>query len=247
MFYLKSISEIKQLEYINKLNAELLSRLYEYIKPGVATIELEEIVIMFCEEHSVTPTFKGYLGFPGCICVSVNDEIIHGIPDHKVLKEEDLVSVDCGLHKSGFYSDSAFTKLLGQNKLRFKLVLATELALMEGIKKAIPYNRIHDISFAIYNVAVKYGFDVVKDFVGHGTGFALHEFPNIPNYIGKGVNWLLKPGMVLAIEPMLVERSDEFCVDTNGWTVRTKDGGMAAHFEHTVVILDDGTKVLSKI
>lgn len=247
MFYLKNLSELEKIDYVNKLNAELLSRLYTFIKPGIATIELEEIVIKFCEKHKVFPTFKNYEEFPGYICASLNDEIIHGIPDNRVLVENDLISIDCGLNKDGFHSDAAFTKLLGDNSKKFKLLVATESALIEGIKKAQPYGRINDISGAIQNVAIKYGFGVIKEFVGHGTGFALHEFPNVPNYIGKGVNWLLKPGMVLAIEPMFVEGSDDFYFEKNGWTVKTVDGGMAAHFEHTVAITDDGPKILSKL
>lgn len=250
MFFLKNKTELKKLEYINKLNAELLAKLYNTIKPGIQTKLLEEIVIKFCEKHSVLPTFKNYEGFPHYLCVSVNDEVIHGFPNDRVVKENDLVSVDCGLNKDGFHSDSAFTKLVGKyrkNSKNYILLLATKAALARGIEKAVVGNRIYDISKVIYDTAIEYGFDVVKDFTGHGTGFYLHEDPNIPNYVMRGVNWLLHPGMVIAIEPMFVAGSDNVYFDKNGWVVKTADGAMAAHFEHTVAITNDGPIILSKI
>lgn len=247
MFCLKSPSEINKLEYINRLNAELLSHLYSSTQIDVTTLELEEIVIKFCEKNLVNPTFKGYEGFPGYMCISVNDEIIHGIPSSRLLKRNDIVSIDCGLDKDGYYSDSAFTKLLGNESKRNKLVVATESALAVGISNALSGGRLFDISRAIENVANNYGYSVVKDFVGHGTGFALHEFPNVPNYVSRGTNWLLRPGMVLAIEPMFIDGDYDFYFDENGWTVKTTDGGMASHFEHTIAILDNGPKILSKL
>lgn len=247
MFCLKNPSEIIKLEYVNKLNAELLELIYDYIKPGTITFELEEIVIRFCETHRVSPTFKGYDDFPGALCVSLNDEILHGIPGETVIAHDDLVSVDCGLNKEGFHSDSAFTKLVGTDTKKHKLLTATEVALKQGIKAAMPGGRLYDIGRNINSVASKYGVEVIKNFVGHGTGFELHEHPNVPNYVADGVNWLLKPGMVLAIEPILVEYSDDFYYEDDGWTVRTVDGGMAAHFEHTVAITEDGPKILSKL
>jgi len=249
MFFLKNKTEIKKLEYINKLNALLLHIIKCCINIDIYTIELEEIVIKFCESYKVVPTFKDYQGFPHCLGISINDEVIHGFPSYRQVKEGDIVSVDCGLMKDGFHSDSAFTKYVGSDITDSKLNLlsATETALYKGFEQLVVGNRLQNISRAIYEVAQKFNVGVVKEFVGHGTGFYLHEDPKIPNYMDNGVSWLLKPGMVVAIEPMFVEGSDEIYVDDNGWTIRTRDGGMAAHFEHTIAITDDGPTILSKM
>lgn len=248
MVLLKSPSQIKKLEYINRLGVEFLDECYEYIKLGVHTIELEELAIRFCEKYNVKSAFLNYRNYPHLVCVSVNEEIIHGFPSNYEIKAGDLVSVDAGFIGDGFVSDAAFTKIVGKvPKAHKKLVDTTREALYESIDKAVAGNRIDGISSTIYTAALRMGFDVVRDFVGHGVGFSLHEEPKIPNYVKKeDVRLLIKTGMVLAIEPMLVEGSYDYEVKPNGWTVVTADKKMAAHFEHSVAILDDGPLILSQ-
>jgi methionyl aminopeptidase len=248
MVLLKSPEQIKKLEYINRLGVELLEECYEYIRPGTHTIVLEELTIKFCEKYNVKSAFLNYRKYPHYLCVSVNEEIIHGFPGSYEIKTGDIVSVDAGFIRDGFVSDAAFTKIAGKAPKAYKkLVATTREALYESIDKAIPSNRISDISSTIYAVALRMGFDVIRDFVGHGVGFSLHEEPKIPNYVKKDdVRLLIKPGMVLAIEPMLVEGSYEYKVKPNGWTVVTADKKMAAHFEHSVAVLNDGPLILSQ-
>jgi methionyl aminopeptidase len=184
------------------------------------------------------------------LSISINDEIIHGLPGDVILKENDLVSIDCGLDKDGFFSDAAFTKYISKsiNDIKYRLLKVTEEALLEGIKIATCGNRIQDIGYTIQTMAVNNGFGVLKRFVGHGTGFNLHEDPKIFNYVDEyNINWRLRPGMVIAIEPILVEDSCEIYIDKNGWTAKTLDGGMSAHFEHTIAITEDGSIILSKL
>jgi methionyl aminopeptidase len=245
VIYLKTPYQIRQIERINKMGAEFLQECYEYIKPGMIKYELEELARIFCEKHKVRPAFYKYRGFPNLLCVSVNEEVVHGEPSEYVLKSGDLISVDFGIEKDGYYSDAAFTKCVGEDSNL--LVDATEESLYLAIEKAVPENRIHDISLAIYNHAVRNGFDVIRDYVGHATGLALHERPSIPNYVNFSINWKLRPGMVIAIEPMLVAGTYEVKTLSDGWTVVTKDGGLSAHFEHSIAIMPDGPRILSKL
>jgi len=248
MIFLKTPNEIKEIEYANKMGAEALQLCYEYIKPGIATIELEEIAKKFCIDNKVRPSFKGYRGFPFALCVSVNEEVVHGFPSERIIKSGDIISVDFGINRNGYFSDAAFTKIVGKATRKVKkLVETTEECLYEGIKKAWPGNRIYDISEAVQSNSERMGFDVIRDFVGHGVGLKVHEKPQIPNYISNGINWKLRVGMVIAIEPMLVEGTYEINIRSNGWTTVTKDSKLAAHFEHSVAILNDGPKILSKI
>jgi len=248
MIYLKTPTQLRELEYVNKLGAEFLGVCYDYINPGVYTSELEDLAKSFCDTYKVRSVFYGYKGFPHLLCVSINEEIIHGFPGDRVIQEGDIVSVDFGLECNGYVSDAAFTKIVGQvSKKTQRLVNTTKECLLRGVSKAKSGNRLFDISNAIFNYAVKNGFDVVRDYVGHGVGFKLHEEPQVPNYISVGVNYKLKPGMVLAIEPMLVEGTYDFVVADNGWTVRTADNKNSAHFEHSVLITDNGPKVLSML
>ena len=180
--------------------------------------------------------------------MSIDDEVIHGFPSDRVVKNGQVVGVDFGLVKDGYFSDAAFTKIVGKApRSTKKLVKTTEECLYYGIGWAVVGNRIHDISSAIYSHAILSGFNVIQNYVGHAVGFELHEFPKIPNYISMGVNWKLKPGMVLAIEPMVVEGNNETYVRPNKWTVVTADHKNAAHFEHSIAILDEGPKILSKL
>lgn len=245
MIYLKTPDQINQIEKVNKLGAEFLQECYEYARPGVAKCEFEELAEIFCEKHKVRPSFYNYKGFPNLLCVSVNEEVVHGEPNDYILKDGDLISVDFGIEIDGYYSDAAFTKCIGQGS--DIIVDTTEECLYLGIKAAIPGNRIFDISSAIYDHAIQNGFDVVRQYVGHATGLALHEKPSIPNYVNFGINWKLRPGMIIAIEPMLVEGSYEVKTLSDNWTVVTMDGGLSAHFEHSVAITSDGPRILSKL
>jgi len=248
MIYLKSPTEIEHISYINKLGAELLQLCYDKIKIGLVTKELEHIVNSHCIRYNVKSSFKGYKGFPHNVCVSINDEVIHGFPSERVVVDGDIVSVDVGLQKDNYYSDAAFTKVVGHaTKTTKELVRITNECLHKGIEQAVPGNRIYDISDAIQQHAESMGFNVIRDYVGHGVGLALHEDPKIPNYRARGINWLLRPGMVIAIEPLVVEGLYEVYVDENNWTIITKDHSLSAHFEHSVAITAAGPKILSEL
>lgn len=248
MVHLKTLREINQIEYANKMVAEILQLCYEHIKPGIATIELEEIAEKYCADNGVIPSFKGYKGFPFCLCVSLNEEIVHGFPSDRVIKAGDIISVDCGVNRNGYYGDAAFTKIIGKvsNKTK-RLVKTTKKCLYESIKKAIPGGKLYDISKTVQSIAENSKFNVVREFTGHGVGFAVHEQPMVPNYVTRNLNYELKTGLVIAIEPMLVEGSYKISMKPNGWVVITKDRKMAAHFEHSIAILPDGPRILSKL
>jgi len=248
MILLKTPSQINKLSEVNKIGAEFLEICYHHLIPGVATIELEELANKFCEKHKVRPSFYNYEGFPHLLCVSVDDEVVHGFPGDYILEDGNLVSVDFGIEKDGYFSDAAFTKVIGGKYPSEvgQIVEITRECLYKGIEQAIPGNRIYDISHAIQSHARKNGFDVIKEYVGHGVGLELHEDPKIPNYVSFAINWKLRPGMVIAIEPMLVEGAYKIHVAQNKWTVVTNDGKLSAHFEHSVAILNDGPKILSK-
>lgn len=248
MIHLKTLYEVEQIEYSSKMVAEILQLCYEYIKPGIATVELEEITNKYCSDKNVRASFKGYRGFPHSICVSINDEVVHGFPSERVVRKGDIVSVDCGVERNGYFGDAAFTKIVGNVSYRTrKLVETTEKCLYEGISKATCNNRLHDISAAIQNTAEEQMFNVVREYTGHGVGFAVHESPSVPNYVGKGINYVLKTGLVIAIEPMLVDGSFSVGVESNGWVVKTSNGKPAAHFEHSIAILEDGPRILTKL
>ncbi len=248
MIYLKTPYQAQQLEKVNKIGAEFLQMCYEYIKPGINTFELEDLARKFCEDNNVKSAFHNYNGFPHLLCVSIDDEVVHGFPGDRVIKAGQIVGVDFGLVKDGYFSDAAFTKIVGKVSQSTKdLVKVTKECLYNGIEKAQVGNRIHDIAWAVQHTAMQAEFEVIQDYVGHAVGFELHEFPKIPNYISLGVNWKLRPGMVIAIEPMIVEGSNDIYIRPNGWTVVTADHKNAAHFEHSIVILDEGPKILSTL
>lgn len=246
MIYLKNPNEIDKIDYINCLGIEILNICYEHIKPGVITLELEELLLRFCLKHKVKPSFKGYKGFPHNLCISVNEEVVHGFPSDRVISEGDIVSVDIGLVKEGYYSDAAFTKTVGTvSEISKELVRSTYECLFIGIEKALVGNRISDIGSSIQSYADRMGFNVVRDFVGHGVGLAVHEPPKIPNYVlESAVDWQLRPGMVIAIEPLLVEGAYDVKLKSNRWTIVTRDGKLSAHFECSVAILESGPKIL---
>ena len=230
--------------------AEVLEKLSEATRDGVSTWELNRVAEQVAHKRSVRPAFKGYMDFPCSICVSVNDEVVHGIPSKdRVLCEGDIVGVDFGAYKEGFYGDSAITVPVGAvAPAKERLLEITRLALERGIEKATPDARLYEVSETIQTYVESRGFSVVRAFVGHGIGRKLHEEPQVPNFVppgGVGGGPVLRPGMALAIEPMVNEGSDEIKTLPDKWTVVTSDGKMSAHFEHTVAITENGPEVLT--
>ena len=217
------------------------------LKSGMTTREIDRRAEEIIRDRKVIPAFKGYRGFPGCVCLSINDEVVHGIPGDKVLKEGDIVSLDMGVIHKGYYSDTAVTVGIGSIKKELqKLMDVTYESLCEGIKQACVDNHLSDVSHAIQKYVEGNGFSVVREFVGHGIGKHLHEDPEIPNFGPPHRGPVLKEGMVLAIEPMVnLGRSQTIILD-DGWTVATEDGKPSAHFEHTVAIKKDGPEILTK-
>lgn len=252
MIILKTPYEIEKMRKAGKAVAEVLSILEEKVKPGITTANLNAIAEYECKKRGAHPVFKNYPNprrgrpFPGVICASVNDEVVHGIPSDRVLKEGDIVSIDFGLMLDGFAGDSAITVPVGEVKPEvLKLIRVTEEALYKGIEKAVPGNRLGMVSNAIQVYAETHGFSVVREFVGHGIGRSMHEDPPVPNFGRPDRGPVLKEGMTLAIEPMLNMGTYKVYVDIDEWTARTLDGSFSAHFEHTVAITADGPEILT--
>ena len=244
---LKSSSQIKIMEEANQIVAQTLSLLKEHVKPGITTLELDRIAEKFARQHDSIPAFKGYRGFPGSLCVSLNEQVVHGIPSKKiVLQEGDILSIDFGVLYKGYYGDSAVTLPVGKVSTETADLLdVTQKSLYEGIDKARVGNRVADISRAIQHYVEKRGYSVVRQFVGHGIGQDLHEAPEVPNYERPGRTAKLLPGMVVAIEPMVNAGTHEVKVLKDGWTVITKDKKMSAHFEHSIAVTENGPLILS--
>lgn len=247
MVILKSSEEIERMRESNSIVADILSGLKDLIEPGLATLELDRYAESEALKKGSKPAFKGYRNYPYSLCVSVNSEVVHGFPSKRILVEGDIVSIDFGVYYKGYYGDSAATFAVGMvSEGAARLMSVTKESLYKGIEQAISGNRVGDISFAIQKTAESVGFSVVRDFVGHGIGKALHEDPQVPNYGRKGRGIQLKPGLVLAIEPMINEGDFEVRVQPDGWTVVTGDDRLSAHFEHTVAITGSGPIILSK-
>jgi methionyl aminopeptidase len=245
---LKSPREIEQLKIANAIAAEVLERLKEGVKPGVATQDLDGIAEETILSKGASPAFKGYRGYPKSICASINEEIVHGIPGQRSLKEGDIVSLDVGVNYHGYYGDAAISLPVGDvDPAARKLLEVTEKALYIGIDMAKVGNRLFDISYAIQQWVEKHGFSVVRDFVGHGIGKSLHEDPQIPNFGSPHQGPRLEKGMVFALEPMVNEGTYEVRILQDGWTVVTADGKRSAHFEHSIAILDGGAQILSAL
>jgi len=246
MIELKSEREIRIIRENGEIVGLTLSYLKEKIKPGIKTIELDRLAEEFIVKNKAIPAFKGYRGYPGNICTSINNEVVHGIPGERVLKEGEIISVDIGVLKDGFYADGAWTFPVGeisnQNK---KLLEVTLKSLDEGISQAQVGNRLGDISSAIQSEAERNGYSVVRDLTGHGIGRHIHEDPPIPNFGSPGSGLLLKEGMVLAIEPMVNAGGYEIKTLEDNWTVVTLDGSLSAHFEHTIAITNNGPEILT--
>lgn len=253
MIALKSPEEIETMREANQIVAEILAAVCERVKPGVTTGELDRLAEELTYRRGATPAFKGYevngRVFPRCLCISINEEIVHGIPsDRRVLREGDIVGVDFGVRYRGFYGDSAVTVAVGKaDPESERLMRITREALLAGIEQARPGKRMGDISAAIQEHAEKAGFSVVRDFVGHGIGTRLHEEPQVPNYGIRDRGLRLRQGMVLAIEPMVNAGGPDVVIKADGWTAVTRDGRRSAHFEHSVAVTDSGPYVLSLI
>jgi methionyl aminopeptidase len=245
---LRSPAEIEKLRRSNIIVAEIHRVLKEHVKPGVTTMELERICEEELSKRKAKPAFKGYRDYPFCLCTSVNEEVVHGMPSTRALKEGDILSIDLGVCHDGYYGDAAVTLPVGEisDEAR-RLVEVTTTALDISIEAAREGNRLMDISAAIQRYAEGEGFFVVRDFVGHGIGRELHEPPQVPNFGTPGRGVRLKEGMVLAIEPMINEGTSEVRVLDDGWTAVTSDGKLSAHFEHSVAITAEGPFVLSRL
>ncbi len=245
---LKSRDEIEKLRRANVVVAEIHELLKGFIEPGATTLELEQRCEEELKRRSVRPAFKGYKGYPYCLCTSVNDRVVHGMPDERPLEDGDILSIDFGVYLDGYYGDAAMTHPVGDiSDDAARLVRVTSESLERAIDAARVGNRLLDISAAIQSHAEGEGFSVVREFVGHGIGSELHEAPQVPNFGTPGMGVRLKEGMVLAIEPMVNAGSWEVKVLGDGWTAVTKDGSLSAHFEHSVAITAGGPYVLSRL
>lgn len=252
MIYLKSRAEIETMRRANVIVAEVLAGLKETVRPGMTTLELDELAERWTHEKGGKPAFKGYAVagrvFRHSLCTSVNEEIVHGVPSDRVLKEGDILGMDFGVVYEGFYGDSAVTVGLGQvSPEAERLMRVTETALSEGIELMREGNRLGDLGSAIQRIAEDSGYSVVREFVGHGIGKKLHEEPPVPNYGDAGKGSRLRAGMVLAVEPMVNAGGREIRVLEDGWTAVTRDRSLAAHFEHSIAITADGPYVLSRL
>ena len=248
MIQLKSSQEIAKMEVANRIVAEILEEVKSRVRPGVETRELDELAEGLCRKHKVKPAFKGYRGYAHCLCIAVNDEVVHGIPGPRQLMPGDLVSLDFGVLHDGFYGDAAITVAVGEiTPQARKLMQATEESLYAGIDALKVGGRLSDVSHAVQATVEGYGFSVIRQFVGHGIGRALHEDPQIPNFGPQGRGPALRPGMTLAIEPMTSAGSWEVKILPDGWTAVTEDGSLAAHFEHTVALTENGVLILSRL
>ena len=248
MISLKSEREIELMRRAGGIVGRILEETRPLVRPGVTTAELDRFAERRCRELGATPAFKGYRGFPACFCISVNDEVVHGIPSaKKVLEDGDIVGVDFGVVVDGWYGDSARTFLVGEASQEAKqLIEVTEKSLYLGIEQCREGNRVSDIGYAVQKYVEGFGYGVVREFVGHGIGRALHEDPQVPNYGPKGKGIPLKVGMVLAIEPMINAGGPEVKVLSDGWTAVTRDHSLSAHFEHTVAITPNGPDILTR-
>jgi methionyl aminopeptidase len=237
MLYLKTNEEVELLRKSNILVSRTLAEVASLIKPGITTLNLDKVAETYIRDNGGLPAFKGYNGFPKTLCTSVNEEVVHGIPSGYVLKEGDIVSIDCGVIMNGYYGDSAYTFAVGKidEEVR-RLLEVTKASLEDGVKEAIAGNRIGDISFAVQARAENAGYSVVRELVGHGLGTKLHEAPEVPNYGKRGSGAKMERGLVICIEPMINMGLKETIQMSDGWTIKTADGKPSAHFEYAVAI-----------
>ena len=246
MLYLKTNEEVELLRKSNMLVSRTLAEIATLIRPGITTLDLDKAAETFILDNGGKPAFKGYNGFPKTLCTSVNDEVVHGIPSGYILKEGDIISVDCGVLMNGYYGDSAYTFAVGEidEEVR-RLLEVTKASLEEGVKEAIAGNRVGDISFAVQTMAENAGYSVVRELVGHGLGTKLHEAPEVPNYGKRGSGAKMAKGLVICIEPMINMGLQETIQMRDGWTIKTADGKPSAHFEYAVAIDKEKADVLT--
>ena len=246
MIYYKNEEEIDLVRESSLLVAKTHAEIASFIKPGVTSLSLDKIAEEFIRDNGGVPAFKGYNGFPCTLCISPNEQIVHGIPNNNPLEDNSILSVDCGVVMNGFYGDSAFTYEVGDVDLDVKKLLKiTKESLYKGIDQAIVGNRIGDISHAIQSHSEEHGYGVVRELVGHGLGKSLHESPEVPNYGKRGSGLKLKNGLVIAIEPMINMGTRKILQHNDGWTITTIDKKPSAHFEHTIVVREGKAEILS--
>ena len=248
MVYKRSENEIKMISRSCQIVADTIDMLSEFVVPGALISDLDKKAENFITSQGARPAFKGYMGFPSTLCISIEDAVVHGIPGDIELKEGQIVGIDCGAEINGYYGDHAKTFSVGKiSSEKKKLMDITEESLYKGIEKAVPGNFVGDIGHAVQTHAESNGFSVVRELVGHGIGENLHEEPQVPNYGTPSQGYKLHAGMCIAIEPMINLGGREIYTAKDGWTILTADGKASAHFEHTIAILDDGPKILSKV
>ncbi len=239
-------ADIQQIKISSLLVGKTLAEVAKRIQPGVPISLLDQIAEEYIRDHQGVPSFKGYNGFPATLCISINDVVVHGIPKDQILKDGDIVSVDCGVFKDGFHGDYAYTFPVGNVSEEKQLLIdRTKQSLMLGIEKAKVGNTTGDIGSTIQHYVESFGYGVVRDLCGHGIGRRLHEAPEVPNFGKPGKGTPLKVGMVFCIEPMINQKSHKVYVESDGWTIRTLDGKPSAHFEHQIAITESGTEILS--
>ncbi len=246
MIYFKTEEEIELIRESSLLVGKTLAEIAKHIKPGVKTIVLDKIAEEFIRDNGAVPGFKDYKGFPKTLCMSINEQVVHGIPGERILQNGDIVSIDCGVKKNGFYGDSAYTFAVGDVKEEILLLMKrTKESLYKGIEVTVAGKRVGDIGFEIQNYVEGFGYSVVRDLVGHGLGKNLHEKPEIPNYGKRGSGTKLKEGMVLAIEPMINLGTKNVVQEKDGWTIRTADRLPSAHYEHNIAVKKGKADILS--
>jgi methionyl aminopeptidase len=246
MIFFKTREEIELLRESNRLVGMTLGEVSMRIRPGISTLELDKIAEDFIRSHGGVPGFLGYGGFPNALCISINDEVVHGVPSSRLVEEGDVVSVDCGVLKNGFHGDSAYTFAIGEvGEERKKLLQVTKECLYKGIEQAVDGMHVGDISYVVQQHSESNGFSVVRELVGHGVGRNLHEDPQVPNYGKRGQGPKLSVGMVIAIEPMINAGKRHVFQLNDGWTIKTRDHSPSAHFEHTVAITRGDADILS--
>ncbi len=246
MIYYKTEEEIEFVRESSLLVAKTHAEIAGLIKPGVTTLALDKIAEEFIRDNGGVPAFKGYGGFPNTLCMSPNDQVVHGIPNDSILNDGEILSVDCGVVMNGYYGDSAFTYEVGEVDAETKQLLkVTKESLYKGIEQAVAGNRIGDIGYAVQQHAESFGYGVVRELVGHGLGKSLHESPEVPNYGRRGKGVMLKEGLVIAIEPMINMGTRRIMQHNDGWTITTIDNKPSAHFEHTIVVRKGKAEILS--
>ena len=242
----KSRAEIEKMRRSGLVVADTLAKLRKMVEPGITTLELDAVAEDNIRKAGAIPTFKGYRGFPASICSSINEEVVHGIPSDRRLKEGDIIKIDCGATLDGYVGDAAISVPVGKISSEWQRLLdVTRDSLVKAIDKMVAGNHLYDVSAAVQQYVEENGFSIVRDFCGHGIGQRMHEDPQVPNYGRPGTGPVLKEGWILAIEPMVNEGTHEVRILKDGWTVKTKDGRASSHFEHTIAVTEDGPRVLT--